>query len=245
MQELLNGTTGDFFESYGAHHTRLVIPNDDGNKNIGGNPKVRGNEDDFARGLVHGENLREDLPSMMVDLMEGKALPDLNLDEEIAVAALAGDSTICQVKSIDSRLLPRTLTGIRLSGVEKQKIFTGICDWLKTRDIEVQLAFVKTMNMDFIREYNITRTPGFMDVIMHVREELKNGYIRKNPDSYFHGIILGVKAAGREIHELEEGHVPGPGSSNRIFYMFGSEDEVRSLIPEIKEIFDTVEVMRG
>lgn len=246
LQELLDDTSPEFFELYGAHHTRIFIPNQEGT-NVGGNPKVRGDEDDFARGVAYGDEVQGFAARVASALLEGKEPPDnLTLDEQIAVAALAGDSVICGTKSISSQLLPRTLRGIRLSNEEQARIFRRVCTWIKSKDIEVMLAFMKSMDMDFIRSYNITRIPGFMEVIMPIREQLKNGYIRKNVDSYFHGIILGVKAEGRGVHEVKSTEKPRTdGKGKRIFYMFGSEDEVRALIPEVKEIYDTMQIVRG
>jgi hypothetical protein len=176
IQELVEETSAnyEFFERYGAHHTRYVISKGADEKNVGGNPKVRGNEGDFKRGLANSKETSWAASVANKLLEEGlpgeEPITGLTLDEEIAVAAMAGDKVVCATKEIGEQFMPRTLTGIRLSVAERAEVVGRACVWLHNKDVEIQLAFLKCMPMDFIREYMITKVPGFMEVVNPIRE---------------------------------------------------------------------------
>jgi hypothetical protein len=219
--------TEGFFEKFGVDFTRVIVKKKDND------------EGRFADGFDLGDE-HHNLFSIAQALVDEGKLPE-NSDEykdgvylkvaddyDLVIAVCIG--VICTRSDERSTILHYT---------------QNACTWLKGKPHPVQNAFVKAMSMQHIREFNITKVPGFMKIVNSVREQLKGGWTSE-PLSYFQGIALGCLASGRPIHEMKTTHRGDYADLiTTWYYLFGSEDEAVSKLQDVREVYHAAQVVRG
>jgi MoxR-like ATPase len=98
---------------------------------------------------------------------DGKAPPEMSIDKLIVCAISATGAIAKETRSQKG--------GSKKKDQEKVHKITGhVMKWLSKTPSEIQIAAVKnSLDMDLIRDYNLTKAPGFMDVINKTRNVLK------------------------------------------------------------------------
>ena len=98
---------------------------------------------------------------------DGKNPPDMSIDKLIVCAISATGAIAKETRTQKGN-------GKKRDQDKVHKITGHVMKWLSKTPSEIQIAAVKnSLDMDLIRDYNLTKAPGFMDVINKTRNVLK------------------------------------------------------------------------
>lgn len=98
---------------------------------------------------------------------DGKEPPEVSIDKLIVLA-------ISSTGAIAKEARSQKGSGKKRDQEKVHKVTGHVMKWLAKQPSEMQIAAVKnSLDMDLIRDFNLTKAPGFMDVINKTRNVLK------------------------------------------------------------------------
>jgi hypothetical protein len=101
---------------------------------------------------------------------DGKHPPDMSIDKLIVCAISACSQIARTVNQVDQE----SKKGSKKDADKVYKVTEHVMKWLATIDTEFQIAAVKnSLDMDMIRDWGLTKVPGFMEVVNRTRNVIK------------------------------------------------------------------------